>query len=512
MPVWCKMFCQTLRGAAQNWFDDLDPKSLDSFEELSQKLLEEFSQQKRYTKDSTEIHDCKRRQNEGLQPFMDRFRFKSLHIKGVPPVLHISAFMHGHGHSELAKLNDKIPKTVDEMFERVRAFIKGEVSTGSAEMVRRILVDGGSSSEIMYEHCFKILNVNIQSRLKRCRAQLVGFSGEMYHPLGIIDLRVTMGKAGRNKTVLMEFAIIKCRSPYNVIIGQTRMRSLRAVGSTIHSMIKFPTNQGIVTMETSREALWECKHLERVQGPMPLEKTRDRENTEEVFTINHERLNQYVTMGTTLITDYKRLLTDVLWKNMEVFQWLKEGMIRKVQPPVWVANTIPVKLGNGTCKVQVDYFSLNKICAKEMYPFLEEGEELASIMRYPYKCFLRLPKEYNQRMMEKVLADQRGRNIEIYLEEIVTKSKNKQDLVQDVEETLRKLKRVDIKIDPIMYSFELKDGRFLGHMVRSHHQYSGEAGVSKDAPGRAKGVLSYFQLGDEGQLRRKQVDPDIHYR
>ncbi|GJZ85625.1 reverse transcriptase domain-containing protein, partial [Tanacetum coccineum] len=109
-----------LGGAARNWFDDLDPKSVDSFEELSQKFLEEFSQQKRYAKDPTEIHGIKRRQNEGLQAFMDRFKSETSHIKGVPPVLRISAFMHGHGHPELAKkLNDKIPKTVDEMFERV---------------------------------------------------------------------------------------------------------------------------------------------------------------------------------------------------------------------------------------------------------------------------------------------------------------------------------------------------------------------------------------------------------
>ncbi|GKC48182.1 hypothetical protein Tco_1065904 [Tanacetum coccineum] len=54
---------------------------------------------------------------------------RSSRIKGVPPVMRISAFMYGHGHPELAKkLNDKIPKTVDDMFERVRAFIKGEVS------------------------------------------------------------------------------------------------------------------------------------------------------------------------------------------------------------------------------------------------------------------------------------------------------------------------------------------------------------------------------------------------
>ncbi|GJT81493.1 reverse transcriptase domain-containing protein [Tanacetum coccineum] len=131
-------------GAARNWFDDLDPKSVDSFEELSQKFLEEFSQQKRYAKDPTEIHGIKRRQNEGLQAFMDRFKSESSHIKGVPPVLRILAFMHGHGHPKLAKkLNDKIPKTVDEMFERVRAFIRGEVATRSAEMVRPSQGDKG---------------------------------------------------------------------------------------------------------------------------------------------------------------------------------------------------------------------------------------------------------------------------------------------------------------------------------------------------------------------------------
>nr|GEV13721.1 reverse transcriptase domain-containing protein [Tanacetum cinerariifolium] len=78
--------------------------------------------------DHLEIHGIKRRQIEGLQAFMDRFESKSPHIKGVPLVLHILAFMHVHDHLKLAKkLNSKRSKTVDEMFERVRAFIKGEV-------------------------------------------------------------------------------------------------------------------------------------------------------------------------------------------------------------------------------------------------------------------------------------------------------------------------------------------------------------------------------------------------
>ncbi|GKF87423.1 hypothetical protein Tco_0258300, partial [Tanacetum coccineum] len=63
MPIWCKMFHQTLSGTTRNWFDDLEPKSLDNFEELSQKFLEELSQEKRYAKDPTEIHGIKRRLN-----------------------------------------------------------------------------------------------------------------------------------------------------------------------------------------------------------------------------------------------------------------------------------------------------------------------------------------------------------------------------------------------------------------------------------------------------------------
>ncbi|GKD84177.1 hypothetical protein Tco_1351016, partial [Tanacetum coccineum] len=114
------------------------------FEELSQKFLEEISQQKRYAKDLTEIHGIKRRQNEGLQAFMDRFKSESSHINGVPLVLRILAFMHGHGYPELAKkLNDKILKTVDEMLERVKAFIRGEVAARSTEMVRPSQGDKG---------------------------------------------------------------------------------------------------------------------------------------------------------------------------------------------------------------------------------------------------------------------------------------------------------------------------------------------------------------------------------
>ncbi|GJR70090.1 putative nucleotidyltransferase, ribonuclease H [Tanacetum coccineum] len=74
-----------------------------------------------------------------MQAFMDRFT-ESSHIKGVPSVLRISAFMHGYEHVGLAKkLNDKISKMVDEMFERFKAFIRGKVSSRSDEIFRPLI-------------------------------------------------------------------------------------------------------------------------------------------------------------------------------------------------------------------------------------------------------------------------------------------------------------------------------------------------------------------------------------
>ncbi|GJR39131.1 hypothetical protein Tco_1214815 [Tanacetum coccineum] len=68
-------------------------------------------------------------------------------------------------------------------------------------------------------------------------------------------------------------------------------------------------------------------------------------------------------------------------------------------------------------------------------------------------------------MVEKVLADQKGQNVEVYLEEIVVKSKDEQSLIKDVEETFNKLKWVNMKIDPNESTFRMKEGRFLGYNV-----------------------------------------------
>ncbi|GJW46204.1 reverse transcriptase domain-containing protein [Tanacetum coccineum] len=321
MPVWCKMFRQTLSGSARNWFDSLDPKSIDGFEELSNKFLEEFSQQNRYGKDPTEIYGIKQKPNEGLRTFMDRFKAESTHIKGVPPVLRIFAFMHGHDHPKLAKkLNDKIPKIVDEMWERVRAFIRrGTVAdttkfiisprweksagkaiwsknhNGSRNRSHR-MGEGrnmGTCAPYARREGFTPLtktpkeilamdNVNfpppppmVGTPKKRNMNKFCDYhqdrghnTNDCYHLKKQIEEAVASGRLAHLVKDIRQGGQKSKGSAKGKekVINMNGMRSLGAVASTIHSMIKFPTSNGIATIATTRETLRECRQIEEAQA------------------------------------------------------------------------------------------------------------------------------------------------------------------------------------------------------------------------------------------------------
>ncbi|GKF42424.1 hypothetical protein Tco_0125766 [Tanacetum coccineum] len=60
-----------------------------------------------------------------------------------------------------------------------------------------IYIDKGSSSEVMYEHCFRNLRAKTRKKLKESKTPLVGFSGEVSYLIGSINLNATMGESER---------------------------------------------------------------------------------------------------------------------------------------------------------------------------------------------------------------------------------------------------------------------------------------------------------------------------
>ncbi|XP_076930080.1 uncharacterized protein LOC143594727 [Bidens hawaiensis] len=83
LPYWCHMFALMLTGAAREWFEKLSDGQIKSWDDLVAKFSQHFSQQKKHTRDPSEILDVVRRDNESIEDFISRFNDESLNIRGI---------------------------------------------------------------------------------------------------------------------------------------------------------------------------------------------------------------------------------------------------------------------------------------------------------------------------------------------------------------------------------------------------------------------------------------------
>ncbi|GJZ43145.1 reverse transcriptase domain-containing protein [Tanacetum coccineum] len=491
-----------------------------------------------------------------LMPFTS-----SAHIKGVPPVLRISAFIHGHGHPELAKkLNDKIPKTVDEMWERFRAFIRGETvsdttkvirsprweksagkaswrkgftpltktpkeilamdnvnfpppplmkqiekavalgrlahlvkdirqsgqkNKGSAKgkekvinmvrsqgyqkrpykrvehcmdyaiafssvpryqlmdcpvvvdamiegfKVRRIYVDGGRSLEIMYEHCFRNLSYRTRSRLRESQNPLVGFSGEVNYPLGDIDLEVTMVECERTRIVIMEFAVVKSLSMYNSLLGRMGMRSLGVVASTIHSMVKFPTSNGIATITTIRETLRDCKKIEEAQALSQHAHVTDPSPMQTSSEVTNPRVSLALTPAD--MTGIPRAIMEhILDTNPHI-----EPKVQKKRSLALDRRKVVTDEVNEWLKASIGYHQIRKTKKDEEKKTFHTEERVFCYTKMPFG--LKNAGTTYQRLVDSAFKEQIGVNLEA----------------------------INMKLNPKKCSFGMEEGKFLGYIVTS---------------------------------------------
>ena len=70
-----------------------------------------------------------------------------------------------------------------------------------------------------------------------------------------------------------------------------------------------------------------------------------------------------------------------------------------------------------------------------------------------------------QRLMNKMFAHQIGRNVQVYVDDMLVKSLRKDDHLDDFRETFDILRLYNMKLNPYKYAFEVTTGKFLGFMV-----------------------------------------------
>nr|GEW55564.1 reverse transcriptase domain-containing protein [Tanacetum cinerariifolium] len=438
-------------------------------------------------------------------------------------------------------------------------------------IIHRMYVDGGSSMEILYEHCFNRLRPEINSQMVPATTSLTGFSGETTWPLGQLRLLVTIGDATHSTKAWMNFMVVKSLSPYNGIIGRPGLKAIQSVPSTVHGMLKFPTERGIVTICSSLLIPAECASIGTSSGTPREERTHP---TNFTVALHPNFPDQKVVVGGLLSDRGRTKLCALLKKNLDIFAWQPSDMtgvprsvaehrlnIREGCPPVrqkkrgqapkrakaiqaevyyhdWMSNPVMVKKHDGSWRTCVDFTDLNKACPQDCYPLPEIDWKVESLCGYPFKCFLDAYKGYHQiqlaeadkektafhtrqgvycytkmpfglknagatyqRLMNKAFESQMGRNIEVYVDDLVVKSHTEAEMVRDIEETFQTLRKVNMKLNPKKCSFGLAKGVFLGSL-------SGRAGEGQ-VPDSRNGLLHEMDRSKGGGNDYRRAGEEI---
>ncbi len=122
---------------------------------------------------------------------------------------------------------------------------------------RRVMIDNGSSTDILYLPAYQQMKLD-KEKLRPMGALLVGFIGDKICLVGIVTLPITIGTYPKQVSKTVDFLVVDCPSAYNTIIGRPTLNRLRAVTSTYHLLIKFPTEHGVGEVRGDQIAAREC--------------------------------------------------------------------------------------------------------------------------------------------------------------------------------------------------------------------------------------------------------------
>ena len=75
-----------------------------------------------------------------------------------------------------------------------------------------------------------------------------------------------------------------------------------------------------------------------------------------------------------------------------------------------------------------------------------------------------------QRLMKKMFTHQIGRNVQVYVDDMLVKSLHEDDQLGNLQETFDTLQTYNIKLNPNKCAFGVTTGKFLGFMIPKRYR------------------------------------------
>ena len=186
----------------------------------------------------------------------------------------------------------------------------------------------------------------------------------------------------------------------------------------------------------------------------------------------------------------------------EVDNLMKVGFIKEVKYSEWLANVVVVPKKGGKWRVCIDYTDLNDACPKDSFPlpridqitdasighgmlsFLDAFSGYHQTPMYPpdvektsfitphrlfcynvMPCGLKNARATYQRLVTKMFRPLLGKTMEVYIDDMLIKSKERSDHATHLQQEFDLLRTYGMKLNPAKCAFGVSAGRFLGFMM-----------------------------------------------
>ncbi|XP_052877211.1 uncharacterized protein LOC108451631 [Gossypium arboreum] len=168
----------------------------------------------------------------------------------------------------------------------------------------------------------------------------------------------------------------------------------------------------------------------------------------------------------------RRMRPDVLLKiKEEVKKQFDSGFLPVVKYSELVANIVPVSKKDGKVWMCVDYQDLKKSSPKDNFSLPHIDTLVDNMTGYSFFSFMNGFSGYNQinmypEDMEKTtFVTMWGTEIEVYVADMVAKSRTEKEHVQVLRKLFLRLRKFQLKLNPSKCTFGARSGKLLGFVV-----------------------------------------------